>query len=287
MTISPPSLLIASPYDPDAHLGVKRDKAWIGYKLHRTETCDEDAPHLIVHSETTLATTPDWNMTDTIHAALEAQDCLPGTHIVDGGHVDAQALVSSQSTHGVEVLGPVPLGNSWQARSEQGLDLSHFQIDWQARTVRRPAGCLSRTWTPTKDRFGQDTVYVTFAAVDCLPCPLHEHCTRARTRSLTFRPQALYRALQAARQRQQTPAVKEAYAIRAGIESTISLAVRVSDIRQARYRGLPKVQLHHLMTATALNVIRLVSWLEEPSLRTTQVSRFAALALALREKPAA
>jgi transposase len=29
-TIPPPSLLIASPYDPDAHLGVKRDKAWIG-----------------------------------------------------------------------------------------------------------------------------------------------------------------------------------------------------------------------------------------------------------------
>ena len=28
--IPPPSLLIASPYDPDAHLGVKRGKAWIG-----------------------------------------------------------------------------------------------------------------------------------------------------------------------------------------------------------------------------------------------------------------
>ena len=28
--IPPPSLLIASPYDPDAHLGVKRNKAWIG-----------------------------------------------------------------------------------------------------------------------------------------------------------------------------------------------------------------------------------------------------------------
>lgn len=32
--IPPPSLLIASPYDPDVHLGVKRGKAWIGYKVH-------------------------------------------------------------------------------------------------------------------------------------------------------------------------------------------------------------------------------------------------------------
>ena len=44
---------------------------------------------------------------------------------------------------------------------------------------------------------------------------------------------------------------KEAYAIRAGIESTISQAVRVSDLRQARYFGLPKTNLQHLITAAA------------------------------------
>jgi transposase len=55
--------------------------------------------------------------------------------------------------------------------------------------------------------------------------------------------------------------------------------VRVSDLRQARYFGLPKTTLQHVMTATAINVRRIVSWLIEPSLRSTQVSRFAALAL--------
>ena len=40
-----------------------------------------------------------------------------------------------------------------------------------------------------------------------------------------------------------------------------------------------KTKLQHLITATAINVRRLVSWLIEPSLRPTQVSRFAALAL--------
>jgi transposase len=284
--IPPPSLLIASPYDLDARLGVKRNHGWIGYKVHLTETCDDEKPHLIVHTETTAATTPDWGMAEPIHRALKQQDCLPSTHVVDGGYVDADAIVTSRTTHEVELFGPVPLENSWQARAEQGLDLSHFQIDWQACTVRCPAGCLSRTWTPTKDRFGQDNVYVTFAAADCLHCPLHEHCTRARARSLTFRPHDLYLALQSARERQRTEAFKETYAIRAGIESTISQAVRVSDLRQARYFGLPKTHLQHVITATAINVRRIVSWLIEPSLRPTQVSRFAALVLQ-HSKPAA
>jgi transposase len=103
---------------------------------------------------------------------------------------------------------------------------------------------------------------------------------------LTFRPRERYLALQAARERQGTEAFKETYAIRAGIEGTISQAVRVSDLRQARYFGLPKTHLQHIITATAINVRRIVSWLIEPSLRPTQVSRFAALALQ-HSKPAA
>jgi DDE family transposase len=102
--------------------------------------------------------------------------------------------------------------------------------------------------------FGQEVIYVRFAAADCLLCSSHGQCTQAQARSLTFRPQARYLALQAARERQQTDAFKEAYALRAGVESTISQAVRVSDLRQASYFGLPKTKLQHLITATAINV---------------------------------
>ena len=52
-----------------ARLGVKRNQGWIGYKVHLTETCDDDEPHLIVHTETTAATTPDWGMSEPIHRA--------------------------------------------------------------------------------------------------------------------------------------------------------------------------------------------------------------------------
>jgi len=32
---------------------------WVGYKVHFTETCDEDFPHLITHVETTQASIQD------------------------------------------------------------------------------------------------------------------------------------------------------------------------------------------------------------------------------------
>ncbi|MEV6041509.1 transposase [Nonomuraea sp. NPDC052116] len=38
-----------SPYDGDARAGTGRDSHWNGYKVHLTETCDTDAPHLITH----------------------------------------------------------------------------------------------------------------------------------------------------------------------------------------------------------------------------------------------
>ena len=283
--IPPPALIIASPYDLDARLGVKRNHGWIGYKVHLTETCDDDKPHLIVHTETTAATTPDCGMAEPIHRALAQQDCLPRRHVVDGGYVNADAIVASRSQHDIELFGPVSQENSWQAKASNGFDLSHFQIDWQHQTVSCPTGQQSRSWTVTKDRFGQEVIYVKFAPADCLVCPSRKLCTQARCRGLTFRQEALALALQSARERQRTTDFKEAYAIRAGVESTISQAVRVCDVRQARYFGLPKTRLQHVITATAINVRRIVSWLIEPSLRPTHVSRFAALALQ-QSKPA-
>ncbi len=68
--IPPSSLLISSPYDPDAHMSIKRSTVWTGYKVHLTETCDEETPHLLIHVETTTATTQDMEMTDVIHQGL-------------------------------------------------------------------------------------------------------------------------------------------------------------------------------------------------------------------------
>ncbi len=63
--------LFFSPYDLDASAAKKRSTYWIGYKVHFTETCDEDRPHLITHVVTAIGPIPDRDELPEIHAALQ------------------------------------------------------------------------------------------------------------------------------------------------------------------------------------------------------------------------
>ena len=278
--LPPGALLINSPYDPDARFSVKRDITWTGYKAHVTETCDPDRPNLIVNIETTLATTGDVEMTEPIHAALAAKDLLPSQHIVDAGYIDADLLVSSGPDDGVELCGPVHADNSWQAAAQQGDAAEHFAIDWEAQQVTCPQGAQSKGWKPTHDRHGNPVVYITFPREVCLACPMRNVCTRSKTsgRSLTVRPQAEHAALQAARAHQQTAEFRQDYAVRAGVEGTLSQGVAVSGLRRARYIGKARTHLQHILTGAALNLVRVMDWLAEVPRAVTRKSRFAGLA---------
>jgi transposase len=226
-TDSPPaSILISSPYDPEAHLRIKRSTVWTGY--------------------------------------------------VDGEH-----RVSSQDTYGVELLGPVTTSPSWQSHAGQGFDHAGFTIDWQAKKATCPQGKISRKWTLKQDGHASEVIRIQFGKQDSLACPCRSQCTTALTnpRQLLVRPQAQFEAIQAARHRQQTQEFKERYAIRAGIEGTISQGVRAFDLRRSRSIGQAKTHVQHIIIATAINLSRLLAWLRGIPLDGTRISCFAALAL--------
>src|SRR6185437_12308967 len=96
----------SSPLDLDAHLGPKRTRAWVGYKVHLTETCEDDPPNLITHMETTAAPTADGEVTPRVHRALHDKKLLPEVHSVDTGYLDAELLVTTRAEFGVQLLGP-------------------------------------------------------------------------------------------------------------------------------------------------------------------------------------
>ena len=96
---------------------------------------------------------------------------------------------------------------------------------------------------------------------------------------MALRPRERHEALQAARRHQETAAWKTEYAVRAGIEGTISEGVRSFGLRRCRYVGLAKAHLQHVITATAMNLSRLAAWLAGKPHGGTRVSRFARLAL--------
>ena len=105
--LPPAALRSDSPYDPEACYGNKRSQTWTGYKVHVTETCDDDEIHLLTHGETTLAGVTVSSLSAPIHEALAQRTLLPGEHFLDSGYVDADLLVTSQKELGIEVVGPV------------------------------------------------------------------------------------------------------------------------------------------------------------------------------------
>jgi transposase len=65
--LPPGRVLIRSPFDPEARASMKRGSRWTGYKVHLTETCEPDAPHVITHVATTESTTTDVEATADVH----------------------------------------------------------------------------------------------------------------------------------------------------------------------------------------------------------------------------
>jgi transposase len=106
--LPPSARLVGSPYDTEARYAKKRSTSWVGYKVHLTESCEEDQPYLITHVETFAAPVADSDVVDTIHDDLATADLLPTVHLVDTGYVDAKHLVSSRTRHDIDLLGPAP-----------------------------------------------------------------------------------------------------------------------------------------------------------------------------------
>jgi transposase len=100
-------------------------------------------------------------------------------------------------------------------------------------------------------------------------------------RILAVRHQAEYETLREARSQQHTEEFRQLYAQRSGIEGTHSQAVRALGLRRTRYRGLEKTALQHVLTAAAINLIRVDAYLTDKKVTKTRTSRFATLNPAL------
>lgn len=142
-----------------------------------------------------------------------------------------------------------------------------------------PADRTSVSWSPAIDKRKNEVVKIKFSCRDCGNCGYQPQCTRSNPprRTLTVRPEAQHKALQDARAREQTEQFIQHYAKRAGIEGTISQGVRRCGMRRSRYIGLPKTHLQHLLTASAINIVRVMNWLDGQTPGQTPQSAFARL----------
>jgi IS5 family transposase len=287
---------LASPYDLDSRWAAKGSELmWNGYKVHISETCHSTAdaraelanggtkpPNLITNVATTDATVPDTAMTEAIHQHLARRDLLPAEHYLDAGYSSAELIVQAREQHQMTVVTPLRPDNSVQARTRNGYDRTAFTIDWERRQVTCPQGQTSTSWTPCRQK-NRPMIVAAFPPNTCRPCPVRALCTSAQHsgRHLTLHPRAIQETLDAARTAQTTPAWHDQYALRCGIEATINQAVTVTGLRRARYRGIKKVHLEHIVSAIAVNLIRLNAWWNGHPLDRKRTSHLARLEPAL------
>jgi transposase len=257
---------VISPYETDARASRKRDTEWVGYKVHLTETCgEEETVNLIVQAEITTATRQDVEETMPLLHDLQARDLVPEVRLVDSGYVSGEVL-ANHAELGIEIVGPLKKEGGWQHQT--GYGLSAFQVDWQKQQVRCPQGHLSQNWCPGRHNRGEEIIRVSFSAVTCSACPVKDLCTKReknKGRILTLSPQSLHEAREQRRTEQDTPPFQQRYALRSGIEGSISEGIRHHGMRRARYRGQSKTQLQAKAIAAAINLVRIHQMLQRTS----------------------
>jgi transposase len=249
-----------SPYDTEARYGSKRHTTWLGYKIHLTETCEKNCVHLITNVQTTQAHLSDVEQTESIHQSLAEKELLPSEHLVDAGYVDGTLLVESKQQHDIELIGPVRENVSWQSKKPEAYDLSRFKINWSKQQATCPQGVKStKKWTVHQDQWNNTAIGLKFPRKACRECQFRHLCTRSKTepREITLRPKEEHQAIVKRRKQQKTKTWSKKYNQRAGVEGTISQGIRGFGLRECRYVGLDKVYLQHILTATAMNAIRL------------------------------
>jgi transposase len=278
---------IESPYDVEARYRHKRDTQWTGYMVHVSETCEPTTPHLLTHVHTTPATVHEAQCTTPIQQALVDKDVFPQEHLVDAAYVSSELLVQSRDDQGILLRGPTRPSQGWQTQVEGAYTIDQFAVDWDQQQVRCPQGHLSVAWWEHGGGQGSRPIIVEFDKHTCGPCPVRAACTRAKHtgRRLRLPPQDQYEALAAAQTWSASEEGQQLYKRRAGVEGTLSQGVRAFGLRRTRYWGVAKTHLQHVAIAAAINIDRIVAWLDERPRAMTRLSRFAALAPAKADNP--
>jgi transposase len=251
--------LIASPYDTQVRWSRKRSLCWLGYKTHLTETCSRqsEALRLIVHVETTFSTVQDKQVLAKVLQECRERQQPCAEQLVDQGYVTGELLVQQRALH-TEVLGPVPPVQGWQCTVPDGITAEAFEIDGQKKVATCPQGKQSISYYERLSSKGQPVQQFRFATKDCQACPLRERCCRGqRGRILSLTPQEQNEALRQRRAEQQTVEWKRRYALRAGVEASVSQAVRTTSFRRTRYRGLDKTHGQEVTIAAGINLKRI------------------------------
>jgi hypothetical protein len=238
---------VQNPSDPDATYDGKKGP---GYQVQIAETCHPDNEvQLITAALPQTAVASDTRALAPVLADLAKMELLPQEMTADTayGSDENQQLAAE---YGVELVSPV----SGTKMDADRLNVDDFATDEAGQVVSCPAGRVPLQVTHDADA-GTTTVVMPNEA--CADCPFRKECPIEDTRAgyrLEYTDKQ--RRLEERRREEATPAFRERYARRSGIESTNSGLKRRLDMGQLRVRGSPSVFPSILLKITGWNLLR-------------------------------
>ncbi len=197
----PATEAIESPYDPEARFRTRSGTSWTGYIVHLSETCEDDAVHLMTHAMTTLATVHEARCTAAIHERWPARAWrrgstwwMPPTSMPSSWCAAARTAASTCSARRAS-------NPTWQAKVEGGLHDRPLRGRLGAAAGALPAReavlGLEPSGRPRRHalRLGLVPPSRLRRLPGAAPCTRAEH----QARHLKLQPRAEYEALKAAR----------------------------------------------------------------------------------------
>ena len=239
------STSLQNPSDPDATYSGHKGK---GYQVQIAETCDEANPvQIITHVEVEGAHQDD-------HAALipyidqtQADGIGPEQVLADTNYNSGPNLVEAAERN-VELLAPTP-----GTVDPDDFTLADFAMDLETGEVTScPEGHAPKTQQPTRNG---KAMIVQFDGATCRACELADSCPAGKAQGrLRFTDEQL--ALAWSRAREQTPAFKQIYKRRSGIEATNAELKTGHDLDKVWTRGKKRVTFAVVMKVLAVNIKR-------------------------------
>ena len=122
---------VESSYETETRYSTKGAMSRVGYKVHLTESCDdEDLPNLITSMRTTVTTaTADVKQLCAIQEGLSRSGLLSVEQLAVAAYVCGSNLVSSYARQ-IDLVGPPYRDNTWQAKAKEGFDVARFRVQW-------------------------------------------------------------------------------------------------------------------------------------------------------------
>lgn len=257
---------VLSPADPDASYNKHRG---VGYLVHlmetfseenspdgaspRTEGADPHKPDLITYVAVNDMTVHDQEAIEPALNDTEDRTVKPAELLADSHYGSTDALAKGRQ-HGVTIIAPAmtPKG-----KLQGKLTLEDFTLDEKGRVIRCPEG-----HAPLENRIADIRLQVLFDAVVCDACPNKSRCMVTASGRNSRRYQYTHDRV---RQRQRrlndrTPAFRDRYRWRAGIEATMSRFKHQMGMARLRVRGMANIAYVALLRALGLNIHRVAAY---------------------------